>query len=57
MAVPVLFYGSEILFPVKKRLNRIHASETRFLRSVKGRTRKERLYNEDTRKELKIFNT
>ena len=51
--MPVLLYR-ETRVPLKKHLSRTQASRMRFLQSVKGCTR--RLYNEDIRKELKIFN-
>ena len=55
-AVPVLLYGFETWIPAKKHLSRIHASEMRFLRFLKGCTRRDRFYNEDIRKKLNIFN-
>ena len=51
MAEPVLLCNSEIWIPV----SRILVSAMRFLRSVTGYTRRDRLYNEDINKELNIF--
>lgn len=40
-----------------EQLSRIEALKMRFLRSVTGCTRQDRLYNEEIHRELKIFQT
>jgi hypothetical protein len=55
MAVPTLLYGSECWTMIKKDMQKIQAAEMRFLRSVKGRTRLDKIKNKDIRKELGVF--
>lgn len=55
IATPMLLYGSEMWVTNQKQLCRIQPSEMRFLRSVKGCTRQDRLYNEDICGELNVF--
>ena len=53
-ARPTLLYGSETWITTKRDMTRLEAAEMRFLRSVKGYTRLERIRSEIIRKELKI---
>lgn len=55
MPVPVLLCGSQTWIPETTHLCKIQAQDMRFLRSVKGSTRRDRTYNEVIRKELNIF--
>jgi predicted nucleic acid-binding Zn-ribbon protein len=43
------------IHPQRKYTHKLQAAETRFLRSVKGRTRLDKIRNEDIRKELRVF--
>lgn len=56
MAVPILTYGSESWIMNARNKSNIQAAEMRFLRSVKGCTRTDRLRNVEIREELEIFN-
>lgn len=55
MAVAVLLYGCKTWVPVKKHLNRVQASDMRFLRSVKGCIQRDSFNNKDKRQELKCL--
>ena len=55
MAVPVLMYGSESWINTKKGDSKIQAAEMRFLRRVKGCTRRDLVRNEDVRNELNVY--
>jgi len=54
VARPTLLYGSKTLVTTKRDTIRLEAAEMRFLRSVKGYTRLDKIRTEDIRKELKI---
>ena len=55
VARPTLLYGSETLLVITKRdMAPLQAAEMRFLRSVEGYTRLDRIRNEVIRKELEI---
>jgi hypothetical protein len=54
-AVPSLLYGSECWTTRKRDIQKPQAAEMRFLRSVKGCTRPDKIRNEDVRKELGLF--
>jgi len=54
VARPTLLYGSKTLVTTKRDTTRLEAAEMRFLRSVKGYTRLDKIRTEDIRKELKI---
>jgi hypothetical protein len=54
IAVPVLMYGSEAWTIKKKDISRIQSAEIKFLRSVKGCTRMDRISNE-IRTELEMY--
>jgi hypothetical protein len=54
VARPSLLYGSETWVTTKRDMNRLEAAEMRFLRSVTGYTRLDKIRNEDIRQELKI---
>ena len=56
MAEPVLSYGSELWTVTKRQESRIQASEMKFLRQVKGCTRRDCIRNEDIRRELNVYN-
>jgi hypothetical protein len=56
MATPTLLYGSETWTLNARDKSRIQASEMKFLRSVKGCTREDKIRNEEIREELRIFN-
>lgn len=56
MAVPVLTYGSESWIIKERDKSKLQAAEMRFLRRVKGCTRRDLIRNEDIRKELNIYN-
>jgi hypothetical protein len=51
---PALLYGSETWVTTKRDTTRLEAAEMRFLRSVKGYTRLDKIRNEVIRKELEI---
>jgi hypothetical protein len=55
MAVPTLLYGSECWTMGKRDTKKLQAAEMRFLKSVKGRTRLDKIRNEDIKKELGVF--
>jgi hypothetical protein len=55
MAVSTLLYGSECWTMRKRDMQKLQAAEMRLLRSVKGRTRLDKIRNEDVRKELGVF--
>jgi hypothetical protein len=55
MAVSALLYGSECWTMGKKDTQTPQAAEMRFLRSVKGCTRLDKIRNEDIRKNLECF--
>ena len=54
VARPSLFYGSETWITTTRDMTRLEAAEMRFLRSVKGYARLEKLRSEVIRKELEI---
>ncbi|KAJ4438429.1 hypothetical protein ANN_14374 [Periplaneta americana] len=56
MALPVLTYGSESWIIKERDKSKLQAAEMRFLRRVKGCTRRDLIRNEDIRKELNIYN-
>ncbi|KAJ4428996.1 hypothetical protein ANN_25992 [Periplaneta americana] len=56
MAVPVLTYGSKSWIIKERDKSKLQAAEMRFLRRVKGCTRRDLIRNEDIRKELNIYN-
>jgi len=51
---PSLLYGSETWVTMKRDMTRLEAAEMRFLRSVKGYTRLDKIRSEVIRKDLKI---
>jgi hypothetical protein len=55
MAVPTLLYGNECWTMRKRDTQKIQGTEMRFLRSVKGSTRLDKIRNKDMRKELGEF--
>ena len=55
MAVPVLMYGSESWTVKKKYYSRIQAPEMRFLRSLLGYTKLNKIKNLEIRNKLNIF--
>jgi len=54
VARPTLLYGSETLVTKKRDMIRLEAAEMRFLRSVKGYTRLDKIRSAVIRKELEI---
>jgi len=54
VARPSLLYGSEKWVTTKRDMTGLKAAEMRFLRSVTGYTRLEKLRSEDIRQELEI---
>ena len=54
VAKPSLLYGSETWVTTKRDMTRLEAAEMRFLRSVKGYTRLDKMRSEVIRKELEI---
>jgi len=54
VARPTLLYGSETWVATKRDMTRLEAAEMRFLRSVKGYTRLEKIRREVIKKELEI---
>ena len=54
VARPTLQYGSETWVITKRDMTRLEAAEMRFLRSIKGYTRLDKIRNEVTRTELEI---
>jgi len=54
VARPTLLYGSEIWVNMKRDMTGLEAAETRFLGSVKGYTRLDKIRSEIIRKELEI---
>jgi len=54
VARPSLLYGSETLVTTKRDMTRLEAAEMRFLRSVTGYTRLDKIRSEVIRKELHI---
>ena len=54
VARPSLLYGSEIWVTTQTDMTRLEAAEMRFLRSVTGCTRLNKIRSEDIRQELKI---
>jgi uncharacterized Fe-S cluster-containing protein len=54
VARPSLLYGSETWVTTKRDMTRLKAAEMRFLRSVKGYTRLDKIRSEVIRKELEI---
>lgn len=56
MAVPAALYSSETWTMTSRDKSRLQAAEMRFLRSVLGVTKRDRIRNEDIRNQLQIFN-
>ncbi|KAJ4447240.1 hypothetical protein ANN_09244 [Periplaneta americana] len=56
MAVPTLAYGNETWTLTKKQQSKIQTTEMKFLRNVKGCTKRDLITNENIREELEIFN-
>ena len=54
---PTLLYSRETCATTKRDVTRLEAAEMRFLRSVKGYTRLDKIRSEVIRKELEIWNT
>jgi len=54
VARPSLLYGSETWVTTKRDLTRLEATEMRFLRSVTGYTRLDKIRSEDIKQKLKI---
>ena len=54
VARPSLLYGSETWVTTKRDMTRLQAAEMRFLRSVTGYTRLDKIRSEDIRQELEI---
>ena len=54
VARPTLLYGSQIWVTTKRDMTRLEAAEMRFLRSVKGYTKLDKIRSEVIRKELEI---
>jgi len=54
VARPTLLYGSETWVTTKRDMTRLEAAEMRFLRSVKGYTRLDKIRTEVIRKEREI---
>jgi len=54
VARPTLLYGSETWVTAKRDMTRLEAAEMRFLRSVKGYTRLDKIRSEVISKELEI---
>ena len=54
VARPTLLYGSETWVTTTRDITRLEAAELRFLRSVKGYTRLDKMRSEVIRKELEI---
>ena len=54
VARPLLLYGSETLVTTKRDMTRLEAAEMRFLRSVTGYIRLDKIRSEVIRKELDI---
>ena len=54
IARPTLLYGSEMWVTTTRDMTRLEAAEMRFLRSVKGYTRLDKIRSEVIRKELEI---
>jgi hypothetical protein len=54
VARPSLLYGNETWVTTIRNVTRLEAAEMRFLRSVKGYTRLDKIRSEVIRKELKI---
>ena len=54
VARPTLLYGSETWVNAKRDMTGLEAAEMRFLRSVKGYTRLDKMRSEVIRKELEI---
>jgi len=54
VARPSLLYGSETWVTTQRDMNRLEAAEMRFLRSVTGYTRLDKIRSEVIRKELEI---
>ena len=52
VARPSLLYGSETWLTTKRDMTRLEAAEMRFIRSVKGYTRLDKIRSEVIRKEL-----
>jgi len=54
VARPTLLYGSETWATTTRDMTQLEAAEMRFLRSVKGYTRLDKIRSEIIRKELEI---
>ena len=55
MAVPVLTYSSESWIVKESDRSKIQTAEMRFLRKVKGCTRRDQIRNDVIREELNIY--
>jgi len=53
VARPSLLYGSETWVTTKRDMSRLEAAEMRFLRSVTGYTRLDKIRSEDIRKKTR----
>ena len=54
MHIPTLTYGAESWLLTTKHENRIIATETKFLRSIEGKTRRDKWRNNRIREALKV---
>lgn len=52
--VPIMLYGAETWTMTEREWSRMQAGEMRFLRAIKGKTRRDRIRNEDIRRELNM---
>jgi len=57
VARPTLLYDSETWVTTTRDMTRLEAAEMRFLRSVKGYKRLDKIRREVIRKELELWNT
>jgi hypothetical protein len=53
--IPTLLYGTESVTVLDKHKNRMQASETKYLRKVNGKTRRDQIRNTTIRNQLKQF--
>ena len=52
--VPIVLYGAEAWTMTEREWSRLQAGEMKFLRAIKGKTRRDRIRNEDIRRELNM---